>query len=27
MANSAKQILSEFFGGHIISWNLWPPQT
>jgi hypothetical protein len=22
---SAMQMLSEFFGGHIISWNLWPP--
>jgi hypothetical protein len=24
-ANSTMQILSKFFGGHIISQNLWPP--
>jgi hypothetical protein len=27
MANSTMQMLSEFFGGHIISQNLWPPRS
>jgi hypothetical protein len=26
-ANSTMQMLSEFFGGCIISRNLWPPQS
>jgi hypothetical protein len=26
-ANSSVQMLSEFFGGRIISQNLWPPQS
>jgi hypothetical protein len=27
IANSTMQMLNEFFGGRIISRNLWPPQS
>jgi hypothetical protein len=26
-ANSTMQVLSKFFGGHFVSWNLWPPRS